>query len=207
MAEQEDVTPEFLDSLERRLEDLRNQFEQHFLGVRKTAPLQDRTTVQYAIRKVSNYNIPNTRLRFRFQQLVSKFNAYNQYWNRTLTQIEEGRYSRDRFKMKLHTGAIDETAPAAAGKKMADKAGDKGKAPAGAISAARSASSLVTSFCSWRISPSFCLLRAIDPSDPRPRYAGDRPNDIESLRPAARSASAVSVRLPSTRRSAVTVMR
>jgi hypothetical protein len=112
MAEQEEITPEFLDSLERRLEEVRNQFEQYFLGTRKTAPLQDRTTVQYAIRKISNYTIPNTRLRFRFQQLVSKFNAYNQYWNRTMTQIEEGRYFRDRFKARLHTGAVDEPAPA-----------------------------------------------------------------------------------------------
>jgi hypothetical protein len=127
MAENEEIDAEFLDSLERRVEDLRNQFEQYFLGSRRTAPLQDRTTVQYAIRKLSNYTIPNLRLRFRYQQLVGKFNSYNSYWNRTLTQIEEGRYSRDRFKMKLHSGELDGPPDAA---KAGAKAEGKAKGPA-----------------------------------------------------------------------------
>jgi hypothetical protein len=135
MPENEEISAEYIDALERSLEAVRNQFEQYFLGARRTAPLQDRTTVQYAIRKVSNYTIPNTRLRFRFQQLVSKFNSYNQYWNRTLSQIEEGKYFRDRFKMKLHTGALEEEPPPPAkdaGAKGADKGAGKAteKAPA-----------------------------------------------------------------------------
>lgn len=99
MAEEE-ISAEFLDSLERRLEDCRNQFEQYFMGVRKRAPLQDRTSIQYAIRRASNQTISNTRLRFRFQQLVSKFNSYNSYWNRSLQQLEAGTHFRDRFKAK-----------------------------------------------------------------------------------------------------------
>jgi hypothetical protein len=122
---EEEVSGELLESIERRTEDLRNVFEQYFMGTRKRPPLQDRTTIQFLIRRISNQNIPNTRLRFRFQQCVAKFNSYNQYWNRTLQQIESGTYFRDRFKQQLHSSVVDQApdaapkAKAAAGKKDA----------------------------------------------------------------------------------------
>ncbi len=97
----EEINEEILSALEKRVDDLRNWFEQYFMGSRKRAPLQERTSVQYYIRRLSNINITNTRLRFRFQQIVAKFNAYNQHWNRTLQQIEAGTYFRDRFKANL----------------------------------------------------------------------------------------------------------
>ncbi len=116
---EEEISPEILDSVEKRLEDLRNQFEQHFMGNRKVAPIQERTSVQYLIRRLSNYSSSNTRLRFRFQQIVSKFNSYNQYWNRTLQQIEAGTYFRSRFKAKLKAGAFDDPDSVHAQKKAA----------------------------------------------------------------------------------------
>jgi hypothetical protein len=88
------------------------------MGTRKTPPLQEKTSVQFLIRKMSNQTIQNTRLRFRFQQIVAKFNSYNQYWGRTLQQIEAGTYFRNRFKAKLRAGAVDEAPPA---KKAAKK--------------------------------------------------------------------------------------
>jgi len=109
----EEISPEILDSIEKRLEDLRNQFEQYFMGSRKVPPLQERTSVQYLIRRLSNYSIPNTRLRFRFQQITSKFNSYNQYWNRTLQQIEAGTYFRNRFKAKQRAAASTPPPPGA----------------------------------------------------------------------------------------------
>jgi hypothetical protein len=107
----EEVNEEILDRLEKSIDDLRNQFEQYFLGSRKKAPEQELTTVTYTIRRLSNQTITQTRMRFRFQQLTSKFNSYNQYWNRTLQQIEAGTYFRDRFKQKIK--AIDAAEPVA----------------------------------------------------------------------------------------------
>jgi hypothetical protein len=40
--------------------------------------------------------------KFRFNSLVGKFSSYKQYWTRTTRLIEEGKYSRDRFKMARH---------------------------------------------------------------------------------------------------------
>ncbi|HUT52115.1 MAG TPA: MXAN_5187 C-terminal domain-containing protein [bacterium] len=105
------LNEEILESLEKRVDDLRNQYEQYFMGARKRPPEQERTTVTFIIRRLANQNAPNTRLRFRFQQLTSKFNSYNQYWNRTLQQIESGTYFRDRFKQQMHAGAAEEGAP------------------------------------------------------------------------------------------------
>ena len=95
------INEELLDSLEKRIDDLRNQFEQYFLGARKRAPEQELTGVTYLIRRLSNQTIVSTRHRYRFQQLTAKFNSYNQYWNRTLQQIETGTYFRERFKQQI----------------------------------------------------------------------------------------------------------
>jgi hypothetical protein len=105
------LNEELLESLEKRVDDLRNQYEQYFLGARKRPPEQERTAVTFTIRRLANQNAPNTRLRFRFQQLTSKFNSYNQYWNRTLQQIESGTYFRDRFKQQLHSSEEGEAPP------------------------------------------------------------------------------------------------
>ena len=97
----EKISEELLESLEKRVDDLRNWYEQYFLGTRKRAPEQERTSVQYLIRRLSNQTINQTRLRFRFQQIVAKYNSYEQYWNRTLQKIEAGTYFRDRFKAQM----------------------------------------------------------------------------------------------------------
>jgi len=121
------INEELLDRLEKQIDDLRNQFEQYFLGSRKKAPEQELTTVTYLIRRISNQTITQTRLRFRFNQLTSKFNSYNQYWNRTLQQIEAGTYFRNRFKDKIK--AIDASSPVASPPPKAGKAEKKSGLP------------------------------------------------------------------------------
>lgn len=121
----EHISEELLESVEKRVDDLRNWFEQYFLGTRKRAPLQERTSLQYLIRRMSNQSITSTRLRFRFQQIVSKFNSYDQYWTRTMQKIETGTHFRDRFKAKLR--AQEDPAPPppppGAAKRASSKAG------------------------------------------------------------------------------------
>jgi hypothetical protein len=93
-----------LDLLERRIDELRMWYEQFFLGSRRTPPEQQKTSVQYLIRRLANQQTANYQIRFRLQQLVSKFNSYNQYWTRIMIQIESGTYKRDLFKAALHAG-------------------------------------------------------------------------------------------------------
>ncbi len=90
MGENEKINDDLLASLEQRLERLRADYDQYFMGQRKRPPLQERTSVQYLIRRLSNQKITNTRLSFKFQQLVAKFNSYNQKWERQMQALEQG---------------------------------------------------------------------------------------------------------------------
>ena len=58
--------------------------------------------VERFIRRYNTALIVNTMMKFRFNTLVGKFNSYKQYWGRITRLIEEGKYSRDRFKMERH---------------------------------------------------------------------------------------------------------
>jgi hypothetical protein len=107
----EEVNDETLDRLEKRIEDLRNWYEQYFLGSRARAPEQEKTSVQYLIRRLANQHVTNTQLKFKLQQLVSKFNSYNQHWSRMMQKLESGTHRRDKFKKKLAGNTVPVTKP------------------------------------------------------------------------------------------------
>ena len=86
---------EQLDQLEKLIDRLRVMYEQYFLGISKLAPAQLHTEAERRIRDVTQLQIKNTGLRYRFATLSQKFGAYNSYWKRTMRQIEQGRYVRD----------------------------------------------------------------------------------------------------------------
>ena len=88
--------------LEEKLNTLVRLYEQYFLGLEKRAPLKLLAEVEKIARKHIPANIVNTMLRFKYNSLVSRLQSYRQYWNRINREIEEGRYSRDRFKMGIH---------------------------------------------------------------------------------------------------------
>ncbi len=94
MGEKEKIDDDLLSNLEQRIERLRADYDQYFMGQRKRAPLQEKTSVQFLIRRLSNQRVTNTRLNFRFQQLVAKFNSYNQKWERQMQAMEQGNMRR-----------------------------------------------------------------------------------------------------------------
>ena len=103
----EKLDQDTLDLLEKQIEQLRMLHEQYLLGSRKRPPDQERTSIIYLVRRLANQTSPNFGVRFRFIQIQSKFNSYMQYWNRVLSQIENGTYKRDLFKAKLHSGDLN----------------------------------------------------------------------------------------------------
>jgi len=104
----ETINEEILEKLEHDIDTLRTQFEQYFLGSRRTAPENERTSLQYRLRRLSNVPISNYALKYKFQQLVAKFNAYNQYWNRMMQKIESGMISREQLRAVLSTKPLSE---------------------------------------------------------------------------------------------------
>lgn len=87
---------------EQNLDELVIKYEQYFLGLEKRAPLRLLEEVERSARKYAGTNIINTMLKFKYNSIVARLNSYKQYWNRINTQIEEGKYSRDRFKMEMN---------------------------------------------------------------------------------------------------------
>ena len=94
--------PEEIALFEQNLNQLVIKYEQYFLGLEKRAPLSLLDEVERASRQYQGYQIVNTMQKFRYNAAIAKLNSYKQYWNRINRLIEDGQYSRDRFKMEMH---------------------------------------------------------------------------------------------------------
>ncbi|MDD2501668.1 MAG: hypothetical protein PHN92_12750 [Geobacter sp.] len=98
--------------LETRLKELITSYEQYFIGLEKREPLKLAEEVEKLVRRYVGTPITNTMYKHRYNNLVARLNTYRQQWNRIVREIEEGRYSRDRFKAALHTSATPAKPPA-----------------------------------------------------------------------------------------------
>ena len=96
--------PEDIALFEQGLHELIIKYEQYFLGMEKREPLKLLDEVEKAARKYLNVPIVNTMLKFRYNSLVASFRTHSQKWNRINRLIEEGKYSRELFKMGMHQG-------------------------------------------------------------------------------------------------------
>lgn len=92
---------------EKCLNELVIKYEQYFLGTEKREPVKLLAEVEQLARRYQNTKIVNSMLNFRYNSLVAKLNSYRQHWNRINRLIEDGKYSRDQFKAKLHEHAPD----------------------------------------------------------------------------------------------------
>ena len=100
--------------LETKVTQLRLAYERYFLGTRPREPSVERADVDRMITLFTNTPIQNTALRFRFGSICSRYQALKRQWNETLRKIEQGTYSRHRFKADLHGSARPETGSATA---------------------------------------------------------------------------------------------
>jgi hypothetical protein len=85
---------EVLELLEQQIERLKVMYEQYFMGIQKMAPGQLHRDVERGIRELTQKQIRNTALRYRYTNISQKFGSYNTYWRRTMNEIENGRYIR-----------------------------------------------------------------------------------------------------------------
>jgi hypothetical protein len=93
---------EDLFELDRKLKQLKLDYEQYFLGTRPREPSMLRGEVQKMITIFTSTPIQNTGLRFKFSSICSRFQAFKRQWDETLRKIEAGTYKRHRFKADLH---------------------------------------------------------------------------------------------------------
>ncbi|RDV38337.1 hypothetical protein DV096_11055 [Bradymonadaceae bacterium TMQ3] len=87
-----------LNNLERQIDRLRVLYERYFNGVDRRPPGHQRQEVVRLSFELEHTFINNTAQKFRLRALVQRFQTFKTYWDRTLRQIEEGTYKRDRNK-------------------------------------------------------------------------------------------------------------
>lgn len=93
---------EELQLLDKKVMQLKLDYEQYFLGSRPREPVLLRADAQKQIIRHSNTAIQNTALRFKFNSINSRFQAYKRQWDTILRQIDAGTYKRHVFKANLH---------------------------------------------------------------------------------------------------------
>jgi hypothetical protein len=86
---------EVLSDLEHKIDRLKILYEQYFMGIEKVEPQAARKEVSRKILDLTQQNLRNTGIRYRFNALNQKWNVYTSYWNRTVRAIENGTYIRN----------------------------------------------------------------------------------------------------------------
>lgn len=90
-----------LDDLEKSSEGIRRDFDQFFLGLTRRPPTASQAQLAGTFRKIKEEELRewNTQDRFRFNQIHARFVSMERMWARTMKQIEDGTYKRDKFKV------------------------------------------------------------------------------------------------------------
>ncbi len=77
--------------LEKSIRLLQIEWDKFFGGVEKKPPTDLKARVETLVRRYSNQEIRNNTERFRYQNLASRYNVFNELWMKRLRALEEGR--------------------------------------------------------------------------------------------------------------------
>lgn len=83
-----------IDDFLEQTDTLRVQYERYFTGVDRMPPARAHDELRRTLSRLTNERMLSTELKFRMESARARFQSYQQYWNRTLRLIEEGRFSR-----------------------------------------------------------------------------------------------------------------
>jgi hypothetical protein len=108
-----------VDDLETRIERLRALYDQYFMGIEKIEPQVQRKDVDRRIWLLRKEQIRNTGVRFKFQTVIQRYNTFQQYWQRSVREIENGTFKRDVLRAAKRFGAKE--ALTLLGKKKAEQ--------------------------------------------------------------------------------------
>ena len=90
-----------LEGVETFLNVTNTEFEMYFLGVLKKAPHDKERQLKRMFRDIFEMKITNTSLAFKARTMIARYNTLKMKWLRTVKQIEEGTYHRQRFMADL----------------------------------------------------------------------------------------------------------
>jgi hypothetical protein len=89
-----------ISELDVELDRVRALYEQYFIGIEKLEPQIPLKNFERKLQMIRRERIHNTALRFRFQQILQRYNTMQTYWRRVSRQIEEGTYRPDVMKAR-----------------------------------------------------------------------------------------------------------
>ncbi len=95
-----------LDDIQQELKELEVLYEQYFAGLERREPQNRRTLMARRLRQFTNRKIVWTDLKFRYQNLATRFMTYGQYWDRILRLMDEGKYHRHLVKLTAPSSAL-----------------------------------------------------------------------------------------------------
>jgi hypothetical protein len=111
----EDFTKK-LTEIDQKLTEIQRAFVQYFLGIENVSPEGERDLLRRRLVQVrTDARNASTAVKFRINSIWNRYNTYDQMWNKTLRQIEDGTYHRDR-KRAQRKAKLREQAPAEAPK-------------------------------------------------------------------------------------------
>jgi hypothetical protein len=90
-----------LDKLEEDTRRLKNKYDQFFTGITKMPPTHERRMLEVYIHELAKKKIRENARRFRYQQLLSRYNQYRELWGRKMREREEGPLDFRRRKAAL----------------------------------------------------------------------------------------------------------
>jgi hypothetical protein len=99
---------EEIETLDRKLGQLKREYDQYFLGARPREPVLLKGEVYKKVAFLSQQPIQNTALRFRFGTICSRYQSMRRQWEETLRKMEAGTYERHKFKADLHERVREE---------------------------------------------------------------------------------------------------
>ena len=79
-----------LDQLEESIRKLKNKYDQFFAGIQKVPPSQERRNVETSIYEIGKIKMRDNTRRFRYNQLLSRYNQFRELWGRRMREREEG---------------------------------------------------------------------------------------------------------------------
>ena len=92
---------EELDKLEEDIRKLKNRYDQFFSGIQKMPPTMQRHNVEIYIFELGKQKMRDNTRRFRYNQLLSRYNQYREMWGRKMREREEGPLDFRRRKAAL----------------------------------------------------------------------------------------------------------
>lgn len=90
-----------LDKLEEDIRKLKNKYDQFFTGIMKMPPTIQRHAVEVYIFEIGKQKMRDNGRRFRYNQLLSRYNQYRELWGRKMREREEGPLDFRRRKAAL----------------------------------------------------------------------------------------------------------